>query len=48
MPQHVSAAAKDEKARVIALKARLLSNEMRRQIVIEFVDADSGLSSVRS
>jgi hypothetical protein len=44
MAQHVAAATKHQQPRSIALGTRFLSDELRRQIVIELVDADGALS----
>jgi hypothetical protein len=40
MPQHRAAAPDHQQTRLIALGSRLLSDEVRRQFVIEFVDAN--------
>jgi hypothetical protein len=40
MADERTAAADDEQARPIALGTRLLGDELRRQLVVELVDAD--------
>jgi hypothetical protein len=45
MAQHFATSLQQQQARAITFDARLLSDQLRRQIVIEFVDADGSLSS---